>query len=449
MFACSDYPDDDPAFVDEVIPELEYQVKRLRNRPCIVYWCGGNEKTGSAGFKISYGERLFHVIARGVCNDLDPTREYRPASPQGHTDLGNDQTSGDSHGGSYEKAFEAGTLVWREKLRAHQGVFNSEFGFHGPTRYESLVRFVPEGEIWPIGESMEYHVQDNPYNPIPETFAQVQAIMARTLVGDIDDAESFVRCASTFHAELLRAEIEHHRRRKWSNAGAMFWMFNDCWPCASWSVVDYYLLPKPAYYAAKRACSPVLLAIIEEARSYDLYLVNDTMKPVSGPLAYGQARLAGGRGVWSKQRRVRVGPNDAALLVSIPKRDVKREKDTHLFARLGPATKPAQVTTFFHRPWREMSWPDPRLEYGVRPSRPTAGEHPSLKGKHYLTRVELKAAAYARMVHVDGVEGLGTVLSDNFFDMLPGTSAVVEIRSERKIRPDQIRIRHWLDRWDG
>jgi len=447
MFACSDVPDDDAGFIDEVIPELEYQVKRLRNHPCIVYWCGGNEKTGSAGFKVSYGERLFHVVARGVVGDLDPTRVYRPASPQSYTDLGNDQTSGDSHGGSYEKSYAAGTLCWREKIQLFQTVFNSEFGFHGPARFESMVRFVPRDERWPIGEAMEYNVQDNPYNPIPETFAHVQANMARALVGDVDDAESFVRCASTFHAELIRAEIEHHRRRKWANAGAMFWMFNDCWPCASWSVVDYYLLPKPAYYAAKRGFAPVLVTIIEEPETYDLYIVNDTFKPVAATLTFGQGRVAG-KPVWQRKRQARVAANSAALIVSLKKNEIKREKSTYLFARVVSGKRTIAGTQFFHRPWRETDWPDPNLTHRISEGKRVAPDHPSARPSQYITKVSFKTQHYARMVHVSGIEGQGVLLSDNFFDLMPGESKTIEIRSDRRLPPADIRVRHWRDRWD-
>lgn len=447
MFACSDYPDDHPEFIDEVIPEIEYQVKRLRNRPCVVYWCGGNEKTGSAGFKVSYGERLFHVIIRGACGDLDPTRPYRPASPQSHTDLGNDQNSGDSHGGCYEQAYEAGITCWREKMRDFRTVFNSEFGYHGPTRMQSLIKCVPRDKIWPISQEMEYHVQDNPYNTIPETFAQVQARMASTLVGDVNDAESFVRCASTFHAELLRAEIEHHRRRKWENAGAMFWMFDDCWPCASWSVVDYYLLPKPAYYAAKRGFAPVIVAIIDEPDRYDVYAVNDTLKPLAGTLTFGQAGVTG-EPLWSRTCQGRVGANASKLAASIPKKRVKNTADSYLFGRFAARGRTLAETTFFHRPWREINWPVPELSWRITPSAKVAPDHVANNGSHYITRVTFKTVHYARMVHIDGVEGPGTLLSDNFFDLLPGSTKTVLICSGHRIDPAAVRIRHWLDKWD-
>jgi beta-mannosidase len=436
MFACSDYPDDDPAFVENVVSEIEHQVRRLRNRPCVVYWCGGNEKTGSAGFKVTYGERLFHVILRGLCNDLDPTRDYRPASPHSYTDLGNDPTSGETHGGCYEKAFEEGTLGWRDVMKRFNAVFHSEFGFHGPPRMESLVKFVPRENVWPLSETMQYHVQDNPYNSIAETFAEVQAKMAEKLVGDIDDAESFVRCASAFHAELLAAEIAHHRRRKWDNAGAMFWMFNDCWPCASWSVVDYYLLPKPAYYAAKRAFSPVLLTFVEEPDRYDLYLVNDTLKAVRGRLAFGQGRLVG-RPAWSRSKPVQVAANGAAVVASVPKRDVRREANTYLYARLRRGAQMIARTEHFHRPWREMAWPEPGLRVRVLQSR---GVRRTARDSLVL---EIKTEQYARTVQIDGVEGAGVLVSDNFFDLMPGERAVVRIDGARPIQRDSVRVRHW------
>jgi len=448
MFACSDYPDDDPPFLEEVTKEFEYQVKRLRNRPCVVYWCGGNEKTGSAGFRMGYGDRIFHVIGRGVCGDLDPTREYRPASPHSFTDLGNDRTSGDSHGGCYEKAFEAGTLCWREKMRPYASVFNSEFGYHGPARYSSMVRFVPKEEIWPIGEAMEYHVQDNPYNTIPETFAQVQAKMAQTLVGDIVDAESFVRCASTFHAELLRGEIEFHRRLKGSNGGAMFWMFNDCWPCASWSVVDYYLMPKAAYYAAKRGCAPIQIIVIDEPKSYDVYIVNDTLKPVAGTFVYGQGRVMAGKYVWSRRRQVKLDANCSVKVASITKTKVKKEKSTYLFGTLSAGRKTLAMTQFFHKPWREVDWPDPQLTWRISEPKKVAPDHPAHVQAQYMTKIAFKTVHYARTVNIDGIEGEGVLVSDNFFDLMPDERKTVEIRSNRKLRTADIRIRHWLDKWD-
>src|SRR5690606_28430500 len=105
-------------------------------------------------------------------------------------------------------------------------------------------------------------------NTLEETFVQVQQKCAETLFYPPESAADFVKLASTFHAELEREELEHHRRRMFTNAGALVWMLNDCWPCASWSIIDYYGLPKPAYYSLKRACAPVILSFKQVRDGY-------------------------------------------------------------------------------------------------------------------------------------------------------------------------------------
>jgi len=52
------------------------------------------------------------------------------------------------------------------------------------------------------------------------------------------------------------------------------------------------------------------------------------------------------------------------------------------------------------------------------------------------------------MVHLNGVEAPGVFLSDNFFDLMPGESKTVEIRSDHEIHAADIQVRHWLHRWD-
>ena len=36
---------------------------------------------------------------------------------------------------------------------------------------------------------------------------------------------------------------------------------NDCWPCTSWSIVDYFLRPKPAYFAIARELRQLTVGI--------------------------------------------------------------------------------------------------------------------------------------------------------------------------------------------
>jgi len=56
-------------------------VKRLRTHTSVVYWVGGNEKSGDFFRKlVNYGDQMFDEMIPGICETLDP---YRPsAQPQ-------------------------------------------------------------------------------------------------------------------------------------------------------------------------------------------------------------------------------------------------------------------------------------------------------------------------------------------------------------------------------
>ena len=60
--------------------------------------------------------------------------------------------------------------------------------------------------------------------------------------------------------------MEVLRRNQGYCNGLIFWMHNDCWPAAAgWSLVDYYCLPKPAYYSFRR-CARELIVSVSNAK---------------------------------------------------------------------------------------------------------------------------------------------------------------------------------------
>jgi len=71
------------------------------------------------------------------------------------------------------------------------------------------------------------------------------------------DTESYVYYTQIMQAETLGSAYRLWRRN-WKGpgreytAGALVWQINDCWPVTSWAIVDYFLRPKPAYFAIAR-----------------------------------------------------------------------------------------------------------------------------------------------------------------------------------------------------
>ena len=62
-------------------------------------------------------------------------------------------------------------------------------------------------------------------------------------------------------------------KRQWKGrgqeycSGALVWQLNDCWACTSWSIVDYYLRPKLAYFAVKRELRPITIGLKRTAHT--------------------------------------------------------------------------------------------------------------------------------------------------------------------------------------
>jgi beta-mannosidase len=81
------------------------------------------------------------------------------------------------------------------------------------------------------------------------------------------------------------------------------WQLNEPWPAISWSILDFYRQPKPAYHAVKRLYNPILVSADYaptrfqpgDALTCDIWLINDTSQSYTGcelrvMLANGQGR---------------------------------------------------------------------------------------------------------------------------------------------------------------
>lgn len=77
---------------------------------------------------------------------------------------------------------------------------------------------------------------------------------------------SYVYYSQVMQAECLAAAFRVWRRN-WKGpgreytSGALVWQMNDCWPVTSWAIVDYFLRPKPAYFAIARELRPFTVGL--------------------------------------------------------------------------------------------------------------------------------------------------------------------------------------------
>lgn len=423
MFACADIPETDEKFVANVAEECVYQIKRLRNHPSIVYWCGGNEKTGSCGLMKQYGDNLVDVTIRGLVGHYDGTRPYVRQSPYSLTDVGNDPESGETHGTAFDITEQD---TYEEFVRAsfdREVSFASECAVMGSCVSESYRDFVPEEKLWPLGEIQEDRFCDNPYGP-QMSFVNRQLKAVEIMFGKAEDIDDFAEKSMAVQAEVLNLEILNARRRRAVCGGFMNWMFDDIWPTGTWSIVDYYLRPKAGYYAIKREYAPFRAAVIPDGRGKLFgWLLNDTDRDLRVKLRIGGVTLDG---VYEAEetREVIAGAYSATELGEL--RVSSRADAAYIFYE---AEEFCGTATAFTKLFKELPFSsDYTAEIGI-----------SAKAeKGYKTIVCINAVRYARMVRL--VLPDGAYAEDNWFDVLPGQRCAVAVFSDRPLRKEEISV---------
>ena len=294
MLACAEIPEDNADWVNNMLAEVDYQVRRLRNHPSLVYWCGGNEKTGCYGLCITKGEFFTDVTMRGFVTNLDRTRPFAKQSPCSWTDLGNDVNSGETHHNSFERALSEGMDKYRNLIAQNIVPFVSEAALMGPNSVETTTKIYPSDKLWPMNEIWDDRLMKNPYSSSPMTFADRELYYAETLYGKVKSLADFTFKGMTAHAEGMRAEAEFTRSNKGISSGFMNWMYSDIWPQGTWATVDYYCEPKQVYYQMKRSYQTVLVTFTQNADGQtELAVVNDGLTPVDVDITYGVRTLSG------------------------------------------------------------------------------------------------------------------------------------------------------------
>ncbi|HEY8390262.1 MAG TPA: sugar-binding domain-containing protein [Clostridia bacterium] len=287
MFACQDIPDDIPEFLNIIKEEAQFQVQRLMNHPCIVYWCGGNEKTGCfAPAYPQYGNHFQREVLRGICNYIDGTRPYGNVSPTSVFETDNDRRSGDCHRNIGEQCLAKNNIkTFYENFSELNCNFLSEFAEIGCCSYKSLNKFIPKERQGLDDKIYRERFMSNPYADVAPEFMDRELKFATELFSAPLDARDFAKKSSLAQAELLQAGIDYCRINGRCN-GVLNWMYNDIWPHGTWEVIDYYMSPKPAFYAQKRAYNSKRVCFVRSKDHIDLNVIDD-LHEIKGVVEFG------------------------------------------------------------------------------------------------------------------------------------------------------------------
>jgi beta-mannosidase len=410
MFAVTP-PDHRKDFRDLVRDEAEAVIRRLRHHPCLALWCANNEQTWGfsewwGNYTLEYphkdlkidGRHVFSRILPEACLALDPDRPYWPGSPAGG-ERPNSQIEGDCH---YWKSLnkDVEQRISHEIYDTCRGRFISEYGFIGASNLDSIRTWLRPDELDRTHRAWITHSNQFERNTTEVAIARFYT--------DLDGLplERQVLLSQLFQATMFGRTMDAFRFRKHDPAddcaGALIWMWNDCWGENGWTPIDFGLRRKMGWYWLRRSCLPIRSIVRRRGNDLVVRVVNDTLAARPVTVRAGWLRIDGSASEVTGQSLTLPANGMVELLRSPIAPTEERPHDAWIFATWvegdGIETAPSIWTLLPHR---QLKTSDPRLRIETDGS-----------------RITLTAAAYAHAVgHDDQGQGL---FSDNWFDLVPG-----------------------------
>lgn len=428
MMACGSYPESDDDFLKELAEEAKCAAIRLRNHPSIVWWSGDNENAMGADESMAAyrGRRAAMLAIRPVLKKYDPDRRFLPSSPYGGVPYGS-ITKGTSHNTNFiAQMFQ---YIQNHDLNDYMGFFeqylarfNAEQPTMGVPALTSLRKFLSKEDIIEHKEDVwRYHTKNNPAGIFRETeIFDYLRIITEKVFGEFKSSADRLFKMQYVQYEWIRVCMELYRRNKWFSSGLLFWMWNDIWPATGWALVDYYALPKAAYYGFKKTAKPVAVSIEQKGGSYSVYVCNDTRNDLhgSGKIWVQNFKTAAKEHICAFE--FTAAANSSAAVYTAD--GLSQDADSLLMCEIQSDGGNDRSFRFDKRP-QDKNFPQTRVEIVERSA----------------DSITLAAENYAHAVMLDGEY----VFEDNCFCMLPGERKTVKFRRAFESKCDEITVT-WL-----
>jgi len=301
----------------------------------------------------------------------------------------------------------------------------SEFGFQSMPSMATITSCTPSGERYPQSKVMEHH---NKQEGGPERLAFFLAHHFK-VPGDL---RTFSYLTQVNQGEAMKAGVMHWRRRKFRSGGALIWQLDDCWPVASWSLIDYYGGLKASYYYTKRAFDDLALSLVLNGEAIEAWAVNDLLDEKIGKLEMAAFHVGGAK-IFSRTTEVKIPGNSSTLMTKVPLSELKAldPSQVGIVGILQVQGRGARYDTLFLDHWKHVKFAKPNI-------RITAAKALGKGGRRFEVKVVSKALVKACKLEVRGAKA---IFSDNCFDMIPRGERVWEVTLERPLKLSELRNR--------
>ena len=392
-------------------------VKKYRNHPSLVIWCGGNEGPNPRE------DLITNTILKKY--DNRDSRHYLKES------------NGDGlHGGGPYNTLEPKDYFTNSKISG----FSSEIGPSGVPVFESMQKFMPEmgKKPWapgrfPIDGVWAYHDANDWPGKDPRKFSSFDNIVTQ-YYGATDSTSNigvvnYMDKCQLVNYDVYRSSIEAINRQLWTNAsGILLWKSNSSWPSITWQVYDWYLQSHAGYYGAKKASELVHVQLNRDNMSVSLLnLLNKNLSNVTIKAALIGLNMDT---VWTNSKVMAVVSNTVINSdIIIPK------SKTVQFLKLTATDGNGKVLS------ENMYWLNDSNDFRALNNLPVpklkvTATAASAKGK-YLVTVSNKGTGIAFMVALKLVgktskqEILPSLWSDNYVILLPGETKRLEVAIDK------------------
>ncbi|KAF1953243.1 glycoside hydrolase [Byssothecium circinans] len=467
-FACASYPTY-PTYLASVETEARQNVRRLRNHSSLVIWAGNNEdyqlverygleydyegdKDPQSWLKTNFPARyIYEYLLPKIVKEETKGVPYHPSSPFGNgtsTVLKVDPTVGDIH----QWNVWHGTMEPYHRLPRMGGRFVSEFGMEAYPHLDTLQKSITaEEDRYPGSMAMDFR------NKAIGHERRLVAYVAENFRIRYD-LKGFTHLTQVMQADALSWAYRSWRR-DWGSPGSrkcggvLVWQLNDCWPTMSWAVVDYYQVPKPGYYAIKRALEPVTVNVQRKVHEWtvrpadelwqrdtshidmrkvwgeveiDVWVASSKTHSLQGEVVLRFISVKTGEEVLGRSKHeaeiVANGTTDVLRKKGIVVPDLQDVNAAFSISKADPFVVYATLSIDGKQVSSDVSWPDP-IKYlnfpdrGVEIHYSDGGEKATISAKR-----PVKGFVFS--------EKQGVSLSDNGFDIVPGEAKEVVVTSD-------------------
>lgn len=383
-------PNDRPLFLENA----RQTVRRFRNHPSIAVWCPRNE--GYAPTELN--DSIVALLTRE-----DGTRHYNPNSR-----YMNLRTSGPWH--------HLGDVA-----KYYRGIargFSTELGAPSVPTAESMRKFIPESERWPMSDTWHYH-------DLHFGLKEYCGAIDRTL-GTSESMEEFCRKAQIVNYNNYRAMFESWNEGMWrSTSGVLLWMSHPAWPSVQWQTYSWDFETPGAYFGGKKACEPVHVQVNPDSGM--VTVLNTTLRRVKSPRLVMERFTPEGRRLYRREMKCGdIGPNSLADVARMPREDA----DSCVIERvtLSVGGKPVSVNDYVYAPSGDMRVLNSLAQAQIRAK--VTGKSGQRRTVMLENTGEVTAVAVKlNLREADGTAVLPTLVSDGYFNLLPGERREVTIES--------------------